>query len=67
MTTFNLNDRQRGNGPGRVQGGGKRRGMLFSRNGKNVSLSLPDTGQTVQGWSADEVTDEGEDTYQSFA
>jgi hypothetical protein len=25
----------------------------------------PNTGQTVQGWSADEVTDE-DDTYQSF-
>jgi hypothetical protein len=25
----------------------------------------PNTSQTVQGWSADEVTDEG-DTYQSF-
>ena len=28
----------------------------------------PTTGQTVQGWSADEVTDDnGDDTYQSFA
>jgi len=27
----------------------------------------PNTGQTVQGWSADEVTDQDDDTYQSFA
>ena len=28
----------------------------------------PNTAQTVQGWSADEVTDDkGDDTYQSFA
>ena len=28
----------------------------------------PNTGQTVQGWSADQLTDENDDdTYQSFA
>jgi hypothetical protein len=26
----------------------------------------PNTGQNVQGWSADEVTDDDDDTYQSF-
>jgi|RhiMetdeSRZDD1v2_1073273.scaffolds.fasta_scaffold3054015_2 hypothetical protein len=27
----------------------------------------PNTGQTVQGWSTDEVTDNDDDTYQSLA
>ena len=39
--------------------------MLFSSDAEDVSLSLPNTGQNVQGWSADEVTDD-DDTYQSF-
>ena len=26
----------------------------------------PNTGRTVQGWSADEVTDDDDATYQSF-
>ena len=39
--------------------------MLFSTDAEDVSLSLSNTGQNVQGWSAVEVTDDDE-TYQSF-
>jgi hypothetical protein len=30
----------------------------MSRDGEYVSVSLSNTGQTVQGWSADDVTDD---------
>ncbi len=40
--------------------------LLPSPNGEDLSIRCPNTGRTVQGWSADEVTDEN-DTYQSFA
>ena len=39
--------------------------VLFSSDAENISLSLSKHRPNVQGWSADEVTDE-DDTYQSF-
>ena len=40
--------------------------VLCSPDGENVSVSLPNTGQNVQGWSADEVTTDDNNSYQSF-
>ena len=37
----------------------------FRRMSRTFLYRRPNTGQNVQGWSTDEVTDEG-DTYQSF-
>jgi hypothetical protein len=40
--------------------------MLLLPDGEDISLSVPESGQTVQGWSADEVNDQDDDVYQSF-
>ena len=52
-------------------GGGATRALLLSMLFFAMSTTLlyrcPNTGRTVQGWSADEVTDDNDDdTYQSF-